>query len=119
MLAYLALVCCSDGQTIAVRLNKQVKKASSAIRKGVTAYNSVRGFIASAGATLPGSIDEKEVSSTSSIFRTILDISQVVYFNTYCLNGVCAFSIINICVIDVYACYSLEQFLCCKIEGMT
>ena len=71
------VICCSDGHKVAVRLNKQVKKASGAIRKRVTAYNSVTGFSSSTGATLPGTVSEIDVLPSSSIFATVLDISQV------------------------------------------
>ena len=77
---YIALqtVCGTDGQSIAIRLNKQLRKASHAIRKCVTAYNSVQGFNAAAGATVPETICEKDVSSYYSLFAAVLNITQVV-----------------------------------------
>jgi hypothetical protein len=66
----------SDGQKIAIRLSKQVHKATSAIKKGVQFYNAVVGL--KAGSYLPQTVTEKDaLVPSSSMFSGILDIQQV------------------------------------------
>ena len=49
-----------DGQSVYIRLNKQLKKATAAVRRGVSLYNGVIGMSASLS-TFPASVTEKQV----------------------------------------------------------
>lgn len=79
---------CADGQAIAIRLNGQVRKASSAIRKGVAAYNAVQGFRHSAASSVPETISEKDVAPDSSLFASFPDIPQVEF--VLVVQNICA-----------------------------
>ena len=66
----------SDGQMIAIRLSKQVQKATTAVKKGVQLYNGVSGM--KSGSRYPQTITEKDaLIPSSSVFSSILEYQQV------------------------------------------
>jgi hypothetical protein len=69
----------SDGQMIAIRLSKQVQKATAAVKKGVQLYNAVGGM--KSGSLLHQTITEKDaLIPSSAIFISILENQQVSQF---------------------------------------
>jgi multisubunit Na+/H+ antiporter MnhC subunit len=74
---YLFVVFNTDGQMIAIRLSKQVHKATTAIKRGVQLFNAVIGMNCSS--CLPGNISEKDAMVPSShVFDSVLDNSLVI-----------------------------------------
>lgn len=73
----------TDGQMIAIRLSKQVHKATAAIKKGVLLFNGIVGMKSSS--RLPMNISEKDALAPSSpVFDNVLHDSQVIkLFNVF------------------------------------
>jgi hypothetical protein len=66
----------ADGQMVATRLSKQVKKATAAVKKGVALYNGVGGM--KPGSKVPDSISETDaLVPTSDVFASVLVCDQV------------------------------------------